>query len=76
MTTSAKVTKDDWYTVCEALEAWAEKLEGWANLAGYSSAVSDGYKAEAEAVGELLKRLVNSKLSESDKYRGFGGYVD
>ena len=76
MTTQQKMTKDDWYIVCEALEAWADKLVGWANLQGYSSTMSQVYKDEATQVGELLARLVNTKLREGDKWRRFGEYVD
>jgi hypothetical protein len=75
MTTAQKMTKDDWYTVCEALEAWAEKLENWsANATSESMALL--YRAEAGAAGELLSRLVNAKLREADKWRRFSTFVD
>lgn len=70
------MSKDDWYTVCEALEAWAEKLAGWAGMDSATDSMRQTFTSEAVQVGDLLARLVNTKLREGDKWRRFGGYAD
>ena len=73
MTTETKrITKDDWWDICIALENHIADMEGWLER-------NEGFQATHESLArnkELLRRLVNTKLSEKDKYMSFSDWVE
>lgn len=77
MTTETKrLTKDDWWIICHALEGYKEKMTEWSERSGQGDLLVGMWTEEVQKADELLTRLVNTKLSERDKYAHFGEYVE
>jgi|688.fasta_scaffold310053_1 hypothetical protein len=71
-TKSKRITKDEWWDICYALEAHIEQMTEWVkNQPNFGDT-----KNSLERNKELLTRLVNTKLSERDKYSSFPDWVE
>ena len=77
MTTETKrITKDDWWVICRALEEYADKMSNWSQGDSLSDSMRDSFTSDTEKARELLTRLVNTKLAERDKWIGFQDYIE
>jgi hypothetical protein len=70
-TEKKRITKDEWWDICFALECHIREQIVW--LARNEMAST---RLSVERNKELLTRLVNTKLSERDKYASFPDWVE
>jgi hypothetical protein len=70
-TETKRITKDDWWDICFALECHLREMIVW-----NASDEMEGTKRSIARNQELLTRLVNTKLSEKDKYQFFSDWVE
>lgn len=72
MTTETKrISKDDWWEICWALETSLRD-----QVSFYERTQMESTKRSIERNEELLRRLVNTKLSERAKYASFPEWVE
>jgi hypothetical protein len=77
MTTETKrITKDDWWVICRALDEYAGQLADMARDDKWADSMRDSFASDNEKARELLTRLVNTKLAERDKWIGFQDYIE
>ena len=70
-TETKRITKEDWWDICFALEKQLWDMVRW-----YETNEMESTKQSIKRNEELLRRLVNTKLSERDKYASFSEWVE
>jgi hypothetical protein len=79
MTTETKtrrVSKDDWYVICNALQDYAKTLAEWSQQDNWSESMRETFGKQAAEALDILSHAVNHKLSERDKYAFFSEFVE
>jgi len=71
MTETKRITKDDWWEICFSLECHLREMIVW-----NARNEMESTKRSIARTEELLRRLVNTKLSEKDKYMSFSDWVE
>lgn len=75
-TQTKRITKDDWWVICRALDEYARTLADMAGDDKWADSMRDSFANDTEQAKELLTRLVNTKLAERDKWLGFQDYIE
>jgi len=71
-----RITKEDWYLIGCALREQSELLMKWASNHDYSEAMRQGFMDTMDANLDLLAYVVNTKMSDKDRYGFFTEFVD
>lgn len=70
-TQTRRITKEDWWDICYAMERQLEEMREW-----HENIQMESTKQSIERNEELLRLIVNTKLSERDKYMSFPDWVE